>query len=94
VSSALETSVGISMGLHLAAAVDTLDYDCGLATAALLTTDVTSDPLLPVEGAIAVRRVDVASALLSQNAASPERTAWWLDRISRVYELLASATID
>ena len=32
VSSALETSVGISMGLHLAAALDTLEFDCGLGT--------------------------------------------------------------
>src|SRR5664279_1436522 len=41
VSSALETSVGLAMGAHLAAAVDPLDFDCGLATASLLAADVT-----------------------------------------------------
>src|SRR5690606_32048597 len=51
VSSALETSVGLSMGLHLAGALPTLEFDCGLGTAALLAADVTDAPLLPVEGA-------------------------------------------
>ena len=41
VSSALDTSVGISMGAHLAAALPELEFDCGLATAALLAADVT-----------------------------------------------------
>ena len=41
-----------------------LEYDCGLGTAALLAADVTDAPLLPVGGAIAVRRVDVSERLL------------------------------
>ena len=40
VSSALDTSVGLAMGVALAAALPELDYDCGLGTAALLTADV------------------------------------------------------
>ena len=43
VSSALDTSVGLSMGVALAAALPDLDYDCGLGTSALFTTDV-ADP--------------------------------------------------
>ncbi|MEL4474506.1 enolase C-terminal domain-like protein, partial [Shewanella algae] len=35
VSSALDTSVGLSMGLALAAALPDLEYDCGLGTASL-----------------------------------------------------------
>jgi O-succinylbenzoate synthase len=88
VSSALDTSVGISMGAHLAGALPTLEFDCGLGTAALLAADVTDAPLLPVAGAIPVRRVDVSERLLQQHAASPERTAWWLERIRRCYTLL------
>ena len=88
VSSALDTSVGISMGLHLAAAIDDLPYDCGLATSALLAADVTTEPLLPVDGAIGVRRVVPDAAHLDQHAASPERTAWWLERLERTYALL------
>jgi hypothetical protein len=44
VSSALETSVGLSMGAQLAARLPQLEFDCGLGTAALLTGDVTINP--------------------------------------------------
>jgi O-succinylbenzoate synthase len=87
VSSALDTSVGISMGLHLAAAIPDLDYDCGLATAALLAADV-AEPLTPVDGMLPVRRVDASPELLDRHAASPERTAWWLERLARCHALL------
>ncbi|MCL2090294.1 MAG: o-succinylbenzoate synthase [Micrococcales bacterium] len=56
VSSALESSVGLAAGLALAAALPDLPYACGLGTAALLAADVVADPLLPVDGQIAVRR--------------------------------------
>lgn len=88
VSSALETSVGLSMGLHLAASIPQLDYDCGLGTAALLGADVVDEPLLPVGGGIEVRRVEPAPALLDRYAASPERTEWWLERLERCHALL------
>ncbi|GAB3605151.1 o-succinylbenzoate synthase [Conyzicola nivalis] len=89
VSSALETSVGISMGLHLAAALPELPYDCGLATVNLLSLDVATDPLVPVDGAIGVRRVVPDAGVLEDHAASPEREAWWLARLERCYRLLA-----
>jgi len=90
VSSALETSIGISMGLHLAATLPTLEFDCGLATVALLTGDVTAAPLIAVDGAIEVRRVEPDAALLRQFEATPERTAWWTARLERCYALLDS----
>jgi len=89
VSSALDTSVGISMGAFLAAALPELDYDCGLATASLLAADVTHEPLLPVNGRIPVRRVVPDADLLERYAASPERRDWWLARITRTHALLA-----
>ena len=88
VSSALDTSVGISMGLHLAATIDELEYDCGLATSALLAADVTDEPLLPVDGALPVRRVVPSAALLNEYAADAERVAWWRGRLERTYGLL------
>ncbi|NQX26249.1 o-succinylbenzoate synthase [Microbacteriaceae bacterium VKM Ac-2854] len=88
VSSAIDTSVGLSMGAALAAAVPTLEYDCGLGTAALLAADVTEQPLHPVGGSIAVRRIDVSEQLLREHAASAERTAWWQERIRRCHALL------
>ena len=87
VSSALETSVGLAMGAHLAAAIDPLDYDCGLATASLLAADVTPSPLRARGGRIEVRRVDADEALLTRWAANPERTQWWLSRLERCHEL-------
>ena len=89
VSSALDTSVGLSMGAFLAASVPGLDYDCGLGTAALLAADVTDSPLLPVDGEIEVRRIDVSQALLDRYAADSERTEWWMRRIERCHALVA-----
>lgn len=88
VSSALDTSVGISMGLHLATAIDTLEFDCGLGTAAFLGADVTDDSLLPVDGRISVRRVEPSSALLEEHAAPGDRTLWWMARVERCFGLL------
>ena len=59
VSSAVESSVGLAAGVALAAALPSLPYACGLATAQMLTADVTADPLLPREGFLPVRGVGV-----------------------------------
>ncbi|AYG03841.1 o-succinylbenzoate synthase [Gryllotalpicola protaetiae] len=91
VSSALDTSIGLAMGAALAAALPSLEFDCGLGTAALFESDVTDAPLLPVDGAIPVRRVVPSESLLASNAASPERRRWWLARIERCHGLLSAA---
>jgi len=57
VTSMMETSVGLAAGLALAAALPELPYACGLGTAPSLSRDVTSDPLVPVDGALGVRTV-------------------------------------
>jgi o-succinylbenzoate synthase len=90
VSSALDTSIGLAMGAALAAALPTLEFDCGLGTAALFASDVTDAPLLPSGGAVPVGRVTPSAALLEANAASAERRAWWLERIERCHALLTS----
>ena len=84
VSSALETSVGLAAGGALAAALPTLDHACGLATRALLTGDVASPELVPVNGALPVVVPTVVPSLLDAVAASPERGAWWEERLAAV----------
>lgn len=86
ISSALDTSVGISMGLHLAASVPRLEMACGLATVALLEGDVVEHPLLPVDGELPVHRVTLSEARLSEFAANEERTTWWVERITRCFD--------
>lgn len=88
VSSALDTSVGLGMGAALAAALPDLEIDCGLGTAALLAADVTGSPLVPVDGVIPVRRVEVDAELLDRHRATPDRERWWLDRLARCRALL------
>ncbi len=88
VSSALDTSVGIAMGAHLAAALPELDYDCGLGTVSLLADDVAVEPLRPVDGAIPVRRPAIDTDALRRLSAGPERTAWWRERVRRCFDLL------
>ena len=88
VSSALDTSIGLSMGAHLAASIPELEYDCGLGTASLLAADVTRDPLLAEDGSIAVRRVQPDAALLGQYTAAPARRDWWIARVARAYTQL------
>ncbi|GGH36324.1 o-succinylbenzoate synthase [Microbacterium album] len=89
VSSALDTSVGLSQGAALAAALPDLPFDCGLGTASLLAADVVADPLVPRGGAIPAGRVIPDPALLDAHAAPPERRAAWLERIARCHALLS-----
>lgn len=82
VSSALETSVGLAAGVALAAVLPELPYACGLATAALLDGDVTSEPLLPVDGFLPVQTV--APDLRAEVAADEETTRRWYERLTAV----------
>jgi len=96
ISSALESSVGLSMGAHLAAALPIhsanapggLAFDSGLGTASLLAGDVTREPLLPVDGFIEVRRVEVDPQKLDVFEAEDHRIDWWIDRLDRAFKHL------
>jgi len=90
VSSALDTSVGISAGVALAAALPDLPYACGLATTSLMASDVAD--LLPVDGALPVRAVVPDPDRLVALAAAPDRRAWWVARARRCHALLAEST--
>ncbi|HLS03428.1 MAG TPA: o-succinylbenzoate synthase [Actinomycetales bacterium] len=76
VSSALETSIGLAAGVALAAALPELPYACGLATGHLLENDLTSAPLRPHGGAIAVRQITPEAELLDAVQNSKTSARW------------------
>ena len=88
VSSALESSIGISQGAYLAGTIPNLRYDCGLGTVNLLSADLTKDSLVPTNGQLPVRTIEPDSDLLQSLQASAERTSWWEARLERCLELL------
>lgn len=89
VSSALETSVGLTAQLALAAALPELDFACGLGTTALFEGDVVAEPLRPRDGYLPVpTTTPVPEPHLLERYRHPdaERTAWWLERFYRVLD--------
>jgi O-succinylbenzoate synthase len=85
VSSALESAVGISYGLALAARVPRLDYACGLGTSALFNQDVSDIPI--VNGAIKASSYPIDLERVERYELKGERLEWWRNRISRVWNL-------
>ena len=85
ISSALESAVGISYGLALAARVPNLDYACGLGTSALFNQDVSDIPI--VNGAIKATNHPIGLERIERFELKGERLEWWRNRISRVWNL-------
>ena len=83
VSSALESAVGISYGLELAASIKELNFECGLATGSLMASNVADLPI--VDGSIALGDLDIK---LDGLDVSPERYEWWKNRAMRCAEVL------
>jgi O-succinylbenzoate synthase len=79
------------MGAYLAAAIDELPFDCGLATVGLLTSDITTEPLVARDGRIEVRRVVPDPELLARYASPADREEWWRGRIVDCYRVLEDA---
>jgi len=85
VSSALESAVGITHGLRLAAALSKLEYAAGLGTGALFTEDLVTLPI--ANGAISVSDLELDEDRISYFAAPAERLEWWRNRIREVWEV-------
>jgi O-succinylbenzoate synthase len=83
ISSALESAVGISYGLTLAASFEDMNFDCGLGTGSLLAKNVAQLPI--VDGKIQIS--DVVPNLEGLDV-SADRYEWWKNRIMRTAELL------
>ncbi|MEE1618161.1 o-succinylbenzoate synthase [Brachybacterium sp. J153] len=88
VSSAIESSLGLSAGLALAAALPRLEHACGLGTATLLTGDLVADPLRARDGRIPVDRPVPDEDLLTRHAAPPALAAAWEQRLADCADLL------
>ena len=84
VSSALESAVGINYGLQLAASFEELNFDCGLGTGSLLSTNVA---VLPIsDGEIEIKDFEPD---FNAHEVAPERYEWWKNRVMKTWELIA-----
>ena len=88
VSSAVDSSIGLSAGLALAAALPELPYACGLGTASLLADDVTTAALQPINGFIEVPAQSPEPDRYEYARADRPTTHYWLDRLERVVALI------
>jgi O-succinylbenzoate synthase len=79
------------MGTALAAALPDHDYDCGLGTSALFTSDVCDPALSPRGGELRVGRVSPSAERLDALQVSPERDGWWRERLSRCHAILSAS---
>ena len=86
VSSALESAVGITHELRLAAALPELTYACGLATGALFTDDLATHEIK--NGAITLSNPEPNLEAIARLAAPKERLEWWRARIKRSLEVM------
>ena len=84
VSSALDSAVGISYGLYLAAALPRLDYACGLGTGELLAGDVGSLPIR--NGKISIQTITPDISAIQKYEVSPDRLGWWQQRIRETWK--------
>lgn len=86
ISSALETGVGISHSLALAASFESLEFACGLGTTSLFEADICGDQFAIKNGFIQVETAFPNE--IDRFIASPDRTTWWHNRLMKVAELL------
>jgi O-succinylbenzoate synthase len=83
ISSALESAVGINYGLILAASFPEVNFDCGLGTGALLSSDVAQMSI--VNGEIEIRDFEPE---MSAYEVAPARFEWWKNRVMKTAGLL------
>ena len=88
VSSALDSAVGIGIGLVAAGCLPSLPHACGLGTGGLFVDDVV-ETVAPVDGELSAAAVVPDPARVAALAAAPERARWWVDRIRDCWPLLS-----
>ena len=95
VSGALDSAVGLSGGLALAAALTGEPPACGLGTGALLARDVVAEPRVPREGYLEVGRVnpDLDALMAARDLLGDDRARWWKQRLVDAWESGGSALV-
>ena len=85
VSGSLDSSVGLSSGIALAASIPQLYGACGLGTGTLFGQDLVTPTTLPTNGELLVRRATPDAHLLASSAVkvSASDRLWWQERIVR-----------
>lgn len=88
VSGSLDSSVGLSSGIALAACIPQLYGACGLGTGTLFAQDLVTPTTLPIAGELPVRRASPDAHLLATAAAkvSASDQLWWRERIVRAWQ--------
>lgn len=87
VSGSLDSSVGLSSGIALAASIPQLYGACGLGTGTLFAQDLVAETTLPANGELPVRRATPDAHLLfaSNSKVSDSDRLWWRERIVRAW---------
>lgn len=80
VSSALESSIGLQVGVRAAASIPGEVLACGLATASFLASDVVAEPVRVEAGALPLRELEPDLRLLASPVDEALR-ARWIDRL-------------
>lgn len=95
VSGALDSAVGLSAGVALAAALAGDPPACGLGTGMLLAHDVVSDPRVPRDGHLDVGRVspDLDALMAARDRLGDERARWWRLRLADAWEAGGAALV-
>lgn len=94
VSSALDSSVGLSAGLALAAALPDLPYACGLGTGTLLIADVTGDRLTPRDGELRVASTAPEPDAVMAVTMTPADLDAWSGRLTEAYAALTAPNTE
>jgi o-succinylbenzoate synthase len=96
VSGALDSAVGLSGGLALAAALPNPPAACGLGTGALLAADVVSQPRVPVEGVLEVSAVnpDLDALMRARSQLGDERARLWRARAAAAWDAGGAELIE
>ncbi len=96
VSGSMDSAIGLSAAVALAAALPNLPYACGLGTGALLADDLVSRPLRPRRGYLRVDRPEPDANALAAAAAqvSPEKADWWRSRLTRAWYAGANNLVE
>lgn len=94
VSGSLDTSVGLTSGVQLAASIPNLAGACGLGTGVLFARDIVASPLVPVGGSLSTGRVVPDSDLLKTAEPTAEIAADWQGRIVRAWNASAKELVS
>ncbi|GAB5904998.1 o-succinylbenzoate synthase [Mycobacteroides chelonae] len=87
ISSALDSAVGIGIGLRAAAALPVLEHACGLGTGGFFVEDVAQAPT-PEDGYLPVSSFTPDPDRLATLVAAADRRDWWRRRVADCYPLL------